>query len=411
MYSVFKNPVFATVAATLTFAGQALAVATSDLPKTLPPIYIDKTLSMKKNEPLATMLSNQGFEIKDVYAALAPLLNDRSMRNDLTTMRPGQQINLIYLEGDNNTPVQLTELTFHTHTDRTLKVVWDNGTYKASREKRELSTEQSTAVGTIDSSLYANATEAGLPAGLVKPFANLFAWDLDFTRDIIPGATFKVVFEKVLDEHGDYLRSGNILAAEMTTKGKTYQAFRYEVGGIVSYYDASGVSKRKSLLRTPLEFTRISSRFNLSRKHPILGYTRAHKGTDFAAPTGTPVKAAGDGVVERANWYGGYGRYVRLKHDNGFKTAYAHLNGFARGVTAGKKVRQGDIIGYVGTSGRSTGPHLHYEVLKNNIHVDALKIKMPQNQILPSRYAANFKQQVAGYVSLWNNEIKVAERQ
>jgi len=215
-----------------------------------------------------------------------------------------------------------------------------------------------------------------------------------------------VVYEKILDEKGNYLRSGQVLAAELTTKGKTYDAYRTVENGWAEYYSSKGYNKKRTLLRTPLEFTRISSHYNLRRKHPILGYTRAHKGTDFAAPTGTPIKAAGDGVIEKASWYGGYGRYIRIRHDKKFKSAYAHLSRYARGIKAGKKVKQGQTIGYVGTSGRSSGPHLHYELLVYGKQVNAMKQKLPTGAKVKKKGLKAFNSMVSKYQKMWEETGK-----
>lgn len=370
----------------------------------IPPIFIEKTIQLKKNQTLANELIKQSIPKKDAYAALSALKKKYSLRK----LPLGQKITLRFKEPQAGEKPIIENLSFYTKDDKIAKVFYRNNKYVASVKPRIVNINKIAAVGTISGSLYASANKAGLPASLVPSFANLFAWELDFTRDIRKGDEFRVVYETVRDENGNFIRNGSILAAELTTRKKTHNAYKSQVTGRTEYYDEKGYNKRRSLLRTPLEFTRISSHFKTKRRHPILGYTRAHKGTDFAAPRGTPIKAAGDGIIERASWYGSFGRYVRIRHDKKYKTAYAHMKRFARGIKAGKKVHQGQVIGYVGTSGRSTGPHLHYELFRNKKQVNAMREKLPNGKKVPRKYLNTFKQQVASYRSIINAKTQIA---
>jgi murein DD-endopeptidase MepM/ murein hydrolase activator NlpD len=207
--------------------------------------------------------------------------------------------------------------------------------------------------------------------------ANIFGYDIDFAQDIRKGDKFEILYEeKTLD--GKAVGTGNILTARFTNRGKIYTAVRYtDKNGNTSYYSADGSSLRKAFIRTPVDFARISSRFSNGRKHPILNKIRAHKGVDYAAPRGTPIKAAGDGRVTLAGRKGGYGNTIVIKHGQRYQTLYAHMQGFAKGIRAGSNVKQGQIIGYIGTTGLSTGPHLHYEFQANGVHVDPLSQKLP----------------------------------
>lgn len=201
-------------------------------------------------------------------------------------------------------------------------------------------------------------------------------WSIDFNRDIQPGDRFTVVVEREVSEEGE-VKSGPILAAELVTSGKRLSAFRFAPPeGPVRFFDEAGNSLRRAFLRAPVEFRRIASTFSRSRFHPILGIWRKHEGTDYAAARGTPVLAAGDGVVLRAGWGGGYGNLVELRHANGITTRYGHLSGFARGVRAGGRVRQGDVVGFVGSSGLASGPHLHYEFRVNGVARDSRKVAL-----------------------------------
>ncbi|WP_040259839.1 peptidoglycan DD-metalloendopeptidase family protein [Pseudomonas massiliensis] len=233
------------------------------------------------------------------------------------------------------------------------------------------------AHGTITSSLSVSAQRAGLSHAQVMDLANIFGYDVDFAQDIHPGDQFDVVYEqKVLD--GKVIGTGNVLSARFINRGKTYTAVRYtNRQGNTNYYTADGSSMRKAFVRSPVDFARISSRFSGGRKHPILNKIRAHQGVDYAAPRGTPIKATGDGKVILAGRKGGYGNTVIIQHGNTYRTLYGHMQGFAKGIRDGSPVKQGQVIGYIGTTGLSTGPHVHYEFQVNGVHVDPLGQKLP----------------------------------
>lgn len=246
-------------------------------------------------------------------------------------------------------------------------------------KKESITPEINTAYarGEIESSLFLAAKRAGLDHSLTMDLANVFGYDIDFAMDIRKGDSFEVIYEeKTVD--GERVGTGNILAARFTNRGKPFTAVRYtNKQGNTSYYTADGTSMRKAFIRTPVDFARISSRFSNGRKHPILNKIRAHKGVDYAAPHGTPIKSAGDGKVVLAGRKGGYGNTVVIQHGNRYRTLYAHMQGFAKGVRSGSTVKQGQIIGYIGTTGLSTGPHLHYEFQVDGVHVDPLGLKLP----------------------------------
>ncbi|MBU1332446.1 MAG: peptidoglycan DD-metalloendopeptidase family protein [Gammaproteobacteria bacterium] len=246
--------------------------------------------------------------------------------------------------------------------------------------------------GVIDSSLFVAAKRAGLPHNLTMDLANVFGYDIDFAMDIREGDEFEVIYEeKVVGDKR--VGSGDILSARFTNRGKTYTAVRYtDKQGNTSYYNADGTSMRKAFIRTPVDFARISSRFSNGRRHPILNKIRAHKGVDYAAPRGTPIKAAGDGKVILAGRKGGYGNTVVIQHGRSYRTLYAHMQGFAKGVRNGSSVKQGQIIGYIGTTGLSTGPHLHYEFQVNGTHVDPLSQKLPMADPIAKSEKARFMQ-------------------
>ncbi|MES2819473.1 MAG: peptidoglycan DD-metalloendopeptidase family protein [Pseudomonadota bacterium] len=260
------------------------------------------------------------------------------------------------------------------------------------------------ARGVIDSSLFLSAKRAGLSHNLTMDLANVFGYDIDFAQDIRVGDEFEVVYE---EKHinGKQVGNGNILAARFTNRGKPYTAVRYtSKQGNTSYYTADGNSMRKAFIRTPVDFARISSRFSVGRRHPILNKIRAHKGVDYAAPRGTPIKAAGDGKVLLAGRKGGYGNTVVIQHGNSYRTLYGHMNGFAKGVRTGSAVKQGQIIGYIGTTGLSTGPHLHYEFQVKGVHVDPLGLKLPMADPIARNEKQRFLQQSQPMMALMDQE-------
>ena len=262
----------------------------------------------------------------------------------------------------------------------------------AAREiARQPERETAYASATIDSSLFVAAQNAGLSDNLTMELANIFGWDIDFALDIRKGDRFTVLYEN-LNLDGERIGQGEILAAEFVNQGRVYRAVRYtDASGRTDYYTPEGRSMRKAFLRTPVAFSRISSRFSLGRKHPILNRIRAHKGVDYAAPYGTPIKATGDGKVVFRGTKGGYGRTVILAHGSRYSTLYAHMSRFAKGLRNGSRVRQGQVIGYVGQSGLATGPHLHYEFRINGVHRNPLTVALPAAAPIDPRYAADFE--------------------
>jgi murein DD-endopeptidase MepM/ murein hydrolase activator NlpD len=260
--------------------------------------------------------------------------------------------------------------------------------------------QESRIEGPIDNSLYealdAGVSDAVLDSGnrqrLAWALADVYAWEIDFTRDIRPGDRFQVVFERLVSEDGE-VRLGRLLASDLTISGKSLTAIRFEPGAgkSVMYYEADGGSLRRAFLRAPVEFRRISSSFARARFHPVLGRSRRHEGTDYAARPGTPVLAAGDGVVLRAGWAGGYGNLVELRHLNGITTRYAHLRGIATRVRRGMRVKQGQTIGYVGSTGLASGPHLHYEFRVNGVAKDSRRVKIGAGAPVSSRDRSAFE--------------------
>ena len=233
----------------------------------------------------------------------------------------------------------------------------------------------------IKKNLYSSAIEANINPDTIIEFARIFGFEIDFQRDIRKNDYFKIVYEKYFDENGEFIKSGSILYAHMTVNNREITLYKFGNDKSYGYFDANGKSVEKALMKTPINGARLSSPFGM-RKHPISGFNKMHQGTDFAAPMGTPIMASGSGTITRAKWCGGGGNCIKIKHNSTYETIYAHMKSFAAGMKVGKKVRQGQIIGYVGSTGISTGPHLHYEVIVNGKKVNSQKLKLPSGKVL-----------------------------
>lgn len=257
------------------------------------------------------------------------------------------------------------------------------GSYLPVKLEARLRPQSYRIASTIETSLYEAILAEGGQDQQVADIAQIFAFDVDFQREIHPGDSFEIVYDAMVDERGRPVRGGQMLYASINGRviDKAYYQHTTSDDGVSDYFTRKGEAATRFLMKTPINGARLSSNFG-RRRHPISGYSRLHKGTDFAAPTGTPIYAAGHGVVERASRYGGYGNYVRIRHANGYQTAYAHMSRYGPGIKGGRRVRQGDIVGYVGSTGASTGPHLHYEVIINGKHVNAMSLKLPTGRKL-----------------------------
>ncbi len=266
------------------------------------------------------------------------------------------------------------------------------GGFQAVESKRQVTRQVAHYSGTIKSSLFESATAAGVPAPVIIAMIKVLSYDVDFQRDIQSGDAFEVMFEGWYDTKGKLVRHGDLLYAGLDLSGSEITLYRYQDGqGVADYFNGKGESVKKALLKTPVDGAKITSGFGM-RHHPILGFSKMHKGIDFGVPPGTPIQAAGDGTIEMAGPNGAYGNYVRLRHSSGFATAYAHMSRIAQGVHTGRRVMQGQIIGFVGSTGRSTGPHLHYEVLVGNAQVNPMSIKVPTGVKLAGRELDRFQQ-------------------
>ena len=242
----------------------------------------------------------------------------------------------------------------------------------------------------IKNNLYSSAVESGIEPNIIVEFARIFGFEVDFQRDIRKGDWFEILYEKFEDDNNKVRDTGKIIYASMFVNKEEINLYNFNYNNEEEYYDIKGKSITKSLMKTPINGARLSSSFGM-RKHPILGYNKMHRGTDFAAPSGTPIMASGSGTITRARWCGGGGNCVKIKHNSTYETIYAHMKAFAKGVKEGRKVKQGQIIGYVGSTGLSTGPHLHYEVLINGKKVNSQKLKLPSGKILKGEERKQFE--------------------
>ncbi|MEM7254948.1 MAG: peptidoglycan DD-metalloendopeptidase family protein [Pseudomonadota bacterium] len=287
----------------------------------------------------------------------------------------------------------LDELLFEVNRFDSIAFVRQGDVFEIEEVRREAEVTAATASGFVDDSLYSAATDAGIPESLTMALVNIFAWDVDFAMDIRAGDSFSMIYEThVLD--GEVVRTGKILAAQFVNQGKTFQAVRYvNEHGDADYYTPEGKPLRRAFIRSPVPFARVSSKFNLRRRHPILHKIRAHKGVDYAAPTGTRVNATGDGHVISIGRKGGYGRTIVLQHGGKYTTLYAHLRRYARGLKVGSRVKQGQVIGYVGRSGLATGPHLHYEFRVNGKHRNPLTVPLPRVAPIARVHRSDFQAQ------------------
>lgn len=356
---------------------------TSAKQETPPADPLQKAVTVGNGDTLSTVFAQVGLNANDLHEALSSSKDAKQ----LSRLKIGQVLEF-KLTSDSKLDSVRSKLS-------DLESIALSRTDKGYSFKRELvKPDMRTAYshGVINSSLFLSAKRAGLSHSLTMDLANVFGYDIDFALDIREGDEFEVIYEEHV-VNDKQVGNGNILAARFTNRGKTYTAVRYtSKQGVTSYYNADGNSMRKAFIRTPVDFARISSRFSMGRRHPILNKIRAHKGVDYAAPRGTPIKAAGDGKVLLAGRKGGYGNAVVLQHGNSFRTLYAHMQGFAKGVRTGGSVKQGQIIGYIGTTGLSTGPHLHYEFQVNGRHVDPLSQKLPMADPIARNEKARFMQ-------------------
>lgn len=343
-----------------------------------------QTVTVKSGDSLALIFSRLGLSPTALYR----LMSLGKEVSKLKKIRPGE---LLKFNIDDD---ELLGLEYEMSLTKTLKITKENNKFTSEIIKIELEKVVKNASAIINDSLFLSAKRAGLSDNLIMQLVGIYGWDIDFALNIREGDSYTVIYEEQYKD-GIKVSDGPIIAAEFINQNKPLRAIRYtHEDGRIDYYADNGDAMRKAFLRTPVEFARISSRFNLKRKHPILNKIRAHKGVDYAASTGTPIKATGDGTVIHAGRKGGYGRTIILKHGGKYSTVYAHLHKYARGVRTGSRVKQGQIIGYVGKSGLATGPHLHYEFRINGVHRNPLTVKLPKVESISKTEMTEFKMNI-----------------
>ncbi|MDG2155709.1 MAG: peptidoglycan DD-metalloendopeptidase family protein [Gammaproteobacteria bacterium] len=351
-------------------------------------------LKVRSGDNLDQLFRRNNLSINDLHKITGLSLAKQYLR----VIRPGDSIE-VWHKGE-------TIVALHREIDlyESLAVTRVNDAFIAETYKNAIETRIVEKAGTIKDSLFLSASDTGIPNNVIMNMTGMFAWDVDFILDVRRGDQFVVVYEELWRD-GEYIKNGKILAAEFVTQNKSHRAFLYAgPNGKESYYTADGHSVRKAFLRAPLAFSRVSSNFNPNRRHPVLNTLRAHKGVDYAAARGTPIKAAGDGKVIFRGTKGGYGNTIILSHGGNISTLYAHMQKFDKKAKNGSRVTQGQVIGYVGTSGLSTGPHLHYEYRKNGTHQNPRTVKLPQAEPLDPAFKADFDRNIADLTLRLNSQ-------
>lgn len=386
------------------FLSDPLETAQADPPTLLPAAYANPgDISLQDTLHAGETLSQLLQRVQLAEGEARALLTELRAYQDPRRLQPGSVISL--RRSYNSGTVRSVALRLDA--DRTLNMERDDSGWRGQVEEVPVYADTAVLSGSVESSLYAallNGEGGGVPAEERRRVADLladriFAWQIDFSRDLRVGDEFRILYERMVRPDGT-ARTGRVVAAQFSINQREYEAYAFELeNGTIDYFDGSGESLRRAFLRAPLQFRRISSAFSTGRFHPVLRRSRPHHGIDYAANSGTPVRAVGDGVVRRANWGGGYGNLIEIRHQRGYSTRYAHLRGFARGIRAGVRVKQGDVIGYVGSTGLSTGPHLHYEFHENGRPVNPNNMRfvsgnpVPQGQVQAFRSA--MREQVA----------------
>ncbi len=362
------------------------------------PQEVEKTISIKSGDTLASILESIGLDNNEAYQ-LNKLLTKQI---DPRSLKVGQKIDITTLIDDETGKLLLLQkFTYHKSIDtRFVLSLNEENDYFVEKEVDEHILEIKTATGNINGILSTSMQKQGVPSAISHEFTRIFSNTIDFRRDIQKGDDFEVVYENIISPEGTFIKTGKILYLSLTLRKSKIALYRYKDSrGNIDYFDNKGFAySSKTLHRKPLAFqnARVSSPFGL-RMHPILKRKIVHWGIDYAAPRGTAIYAAGNGVIQVRKYNGGYGNYIKIKHNSEYSTAYGHLNSFAKGIYVGKRVKRGQIIGYVGSTGRSTGPHLHYEVVKNGKRINPATMKANTGENLKGRTFANFKKHIASF--------------
>lgn len=352
-----------------------------------------KKITLKRGNTLMQLVIRAGAKRQGAYDAITSIETKLNTRK----LQIGQEIEAVFEHIEGNSNPQLTTLSIKTGFDTKVVASRDkSGDFSTTTEVIPNLTVKMYAKSAINDSLFLSAKRAGVPAEIIAELIRIFSFDVDFQREIRKGDLFKVYFNRFVSEETGEINNGTILYASLTLRGeeKSFYNFTPQENGTKGrndFFNKDGQSARRSLMKTPVDGARLSSSFG-QRKHPVLGYTRMHKGVDFAVYTGTPIMAAGDGIIERSSSYGSYGNYIRIRHNDTYKTSYAHLSRYGKNIKQGRRVKQGQIIGYSGATGRVSGAHLHYEVLMNGNQVNPMTLKLPTGKELEGRNLEVFSQ-------------------
>ena len=345
----------------------------------LEPKFIEITHKVSKGETFNKILNNYKIPKSEIQKIIKIL----SKENKLNNLKTNQIIIFTIDQSENN---KITNLLFPV--SRTKRIQLTRDSISENFKKKEIVTNLNKRIifqeGKILKSLYKTAIDLGIQANVIIEFARIYGFQVDFQRDIRKGDNFQIMYEVFEDDEGKIFETGNVIFADLILRNQKNTLYYFDKKNSAGHYDKNGKSVKKALMKTPINGARLSSSFGM-RKHPIDGYNKLHKGTDFAAALGTPIMASGDGKIIRAKWCGGGGNCIKIKHNSTYSTVYAHMSKFAVGIKSGVRVKQGQIIGYVGSTGKSTGPHLHYEVIKNGKKINSQKLKLPSGKILAGK--------------------------
>lgn len=376
-----------------------------------PAVASDRIVTIGKGDALGKVMQKEGVGASEVHEIIEAMGKNFDPRD----LKVGQDIHMHFEPHEDESGYKLTDLKIELNPLKTITVSRDGEEFTSALEEKEVKQVIQAQKAVIKNSLYGSAAKAGIPKTVVSEAIKIYSQNVDFQRDVHSGDALEVLYETHQTEDGYVAKTGNVLFAQLTLGGRKIPLYRYETAdGSVDFYGPDGQSTKKTLMKTPIDGARMSSGFGM-RRHPVLGYGKMHKGIDFAAPTGTPIYAAGEGKVTKAGRFSSYGNYVRIRHRGDLDTAYGHMSKIASGVKPGTRVKQGQIIGYVGTTGRSTGPHLHYEVLVASKQVNPRGINLPIGQALAGRDLKKFKSHVnevnSQYAAKSGGTVKVAQRQ
>ena len=339
---------------------------------------------IKNNDSIEKILKNYNIKNEDIKEISVKLKEKK-----LSNIYSGRKLSLIYKKLQNNTNT-VVNLVYPINNTNSIEIRKSQNNFIIKENILQLYKKEVVIKNIIKNNLYSSAINAGVEPNIIVEFARIYGFEVDFQRDIRKGDWFEILYEKFEDDNNKVRDTGKIIYASMYVNGEEINLYNFKDKNEEEYYDIKGKSITKSLMKTPINGARLSSSYGM-RKHPILGYNKMHRGTDFAAPSGTPIMASGSGTITRARWCGGGGNCVKIKHNSTYETIYAHMKAFAKGIKEGRKVRQGQIIGYVGSTGMSTGPHLHYEVVVNGKKVNSQRLKLPSGKTLKGTAREKFE--------------------